>query len=210
MPRCVVRENNEIKINKWINKNVQGFVATKPPQSECTTAWGRNLQTKRALPHQTRKHRTAQSSNREREDITVSSNPSGHHRPTSTRWRTCYEQRGWAQPHQTPQHSITQTTNEKMRERIQPYAATLVYSGVCKQLVSREHALPCQAQAYPSTLAELAAQRIPNGVRSNSSTQQRVHAIRRGKNRRSCASQRSIVQLKHQAAREQIQPCSST
>ena len=31
-------------------------------------------------------------------------------------------------------HSITQTINEKMRERIQPYAATLVYTGVCTHL----------------------------------------------------------------------------
>ena len=185
---------------------------TKPPQIECTTACGRNLQTERALPRQTPQHRTTQSSNRGgRTDTTVSSNPIGRHRPANTRRRTRYEQRWRAQPHQTPQHSIiTQTINEKLRERIQPYAATLVYSGVCTHLPYREHALPCQAQAYPSTLAELTAQRIPNGVRSNSSTQQRVHAIRREKNRRSCASQRSIVQLKHQAAREQIQPCSAT
>ena len=44
------------------------------------------------------------------------------------------ERRGRAQPHQTPQHSIAQLISEKLRERIQPYAATLVYSGVCTQL----------------------------------------------------------------------------
>ena len=32
------------------------------------------------------------------------------------------------------QHSITQTISEKLRERIQPYAATLVYSDVCTHL----------------------------------------------------------------------------
>ena len=175
---------------------------TKPPQRGCTAACGRNLQIKRAL------HRTIQSSNRGgRADVTVSSNPNGSHRPANTRRRTRYEQRGRAQPYQTPQHRTTQTVNEKLRERIQPYAATLVYSGVCTQLAQREHALPCQTQPYPATQAEPTAQRTVNGVRSNSSTQQLVHAIWRGKRRSSRVSQRSIVQLKHQAAREQIQPC---
>ena len=178
---------------------------TKPPQRGCTAACGRNLQIKRAL------HRTIQSSNRGgRADTTVSSNPSGSHRPANTRRRTRYEQRRLAQPHQTPQHRTTQTVNEKLRERIQSYAATRVYSGGCTQLPQREHSLPCQTQPYPATQAEPIAQRILNDVRSNLSTQQRVHAIRRGKRRRSRASQRSIVPLKHQAAREQIPPSSAT
>ena len=184
---------------------------TKPPQIECTTACGRNLQTERALPRQTPQHRTTQSSNRGgRTDTTVSSNPIGRHRPANTRRRTRYEQRWRAQPHQTPQHSIiTQTINEKLRERIQPYAATLVYSGVCTHLPYREHALPCQThiQQFKRNPPQ---QRLPNGVRSNSSTKQCVHAIRRGKRRRSRSNQRSIVQLKHEAAREQIQPYSAT
>ena len=184
---------------------------TKPPQIECTTACGRNLQTERALPRQTPQHRTTQSSNRGgRTDTTVSSNPIGRHRPANTRRRTRYEQRWRAQPHQTPQHSIiTQTINEKLRERIQPYAATLVYSGVCTHLPYREHALPRQThiQQFKRNPPQ---QRLPNGVRSNSSTKQCVHAIRRGKRRRSRSNQRSIVQLKHQAAREQIQPYSAT
>ena len=184
---------------------------TKPPQIECTTACGRNLQTERALPRQTPQHRTTQSSNRGgRTDTTVSSNPIGRHRPANTRRRTRYEQRWRAQPHQTPQHSIiTQTINEKLRERIQPYAATLVYSGVCSHLPYREHALPCQThiQQFKRNPPQ---QRLPNGVRSNSSTKQCVHAIRRGKRRRSRSNQRSIVQLKHEAAREQIQPYSAT
>ena len=109
---------------------------TKPPQRECTTACGRNLQIERAL------HRTVQSGNRGgRSDTTVSSSPSGSHPPVNTRRRTRYEQRGRAQPQQVPQHRTTQTVNEKLRERIQPYAATLVYSGVCTQLAQREHAL---------------------------------------------------------------------
>ena len=118
-----------------IKQNVQGFVETNSPQSECTTACGRNLQTEEALPRLTPQHRTTQSNNQGgRADTTVSINPSGRHRPAYTRQRTRYEQRRRAQPHQTPQRIITQTLNEKLRERIQPYAATLMYSGVCTQL----------------------------------------------------------------------------
>ena len=186
------------EINKY-NRNVQGLWKTKPPQRECTTACGRNLQIERAL------HRTLQSSNRGgRADTTVSSNPSGSHHPANTRRRTRYEQ------HQAPQHRTTQTVNEELRERILPYAAALVFSGVCTQLAQIEHALPCQTQPYPAAQAEPTAQRVANNVRGNSSTQQRVHAIRRGKRRRSRASQCSIVHLKHQAAREQTPPYSAT
>ena len=83
---------------------------TKPPQRECTTACGHNLQIERAL------HRTVQSSNRgEKADTTVSSNPSGIHRPANTRRRARYEQHGRAQPHQTLQHRTTQNINDKQR-----------------------------------------------------------------------------------------------
>ena len=184
---------------------------TKPPQSECTMVCVGNLQTERALPRQTPQHRTTESSNRGgRADTTVSSNPIGSHQSTSNRRRTHYEQRGRAQPHQTPQHRTTQTINEKLRvDTAICRNSIIVYSGVCTQLPKREHALPCQThiQQFKRNPPQ---QRLPNGVRSNSSTKQCVHAIRRGKRRRSRSNQRSIVQLKHEAAREQIQPYSAT
>ena len=185
---------------------------TNSPQSECTTACGRNLQTEEALPRLTPQHRTTQSNNQGgRADTTVSSNPIGSHQSTSNRRRTHYEQRGRAQPHQTPQHRTTQTINEKLRvDTAICRNSIIVYSGVCTQLPKREHALPCQTQPYPATQAEPTAHRIPNGVRTNSSTYQRVHAIRRGKRRRSRAGQGSIVQLKHQAAESRDSHISNT
>ena len=203
---------------KGVDTAVSSTSSGKPPHDEHTTACERNPQRERRQPGQTSQHRSTHphQQSETRAETAVSSNSSGNHRPSNAQRRVPASRKESGHSYARHRsgarvyHSITQTIYEKLREQIQRYAATLVYSGVCKQLVSREHALPCQAQAYPSTLAELTAQRIPNGVRSNSSTQQRVHAIRREKNRRSCASQRSIVQLKHQAAREQIQPCSST
>ena len=42
------------------------------------------------------------------------------------------------------QRSITETINEKLRERTLPYAATIVYSGVDAPNIKRGHELPCQ------------------------------------------------------------------
>ena len=108
------------------------------------------------------------------------------------------------------QRSITETINEKLRERTLPYAATIVHSGVDAPNIKRGHELPCQTQPYPATPAEPTAHRIPNAVQIVSSTQLRVHSIKGGKRRRCRSSQRSIVQLKHQAAKEQIPPYSAT
>ena len=99
-------------------------------------------------------HNSKQQPTRERANTIVSSNPSGIHRPSNARRRTRYEQHGWPQLRQTPQHRTTQNINEKQRGRIQLYAATPVHSGVCTQLAWREHALPCQSQSYPATQAE--------------------------------------------------------
>ena len=76
------------------------------------------------------------------------------------------------------QRSITETINEKLRERTLPYAATIVYSGVDAPNIKRGHELPCQTQPHPTTPAEPTAHRIPNAVQIVSSTQLRVHSIK--------------------------------
>ena len=127
MPCCVVRDIMS-----------RFFVQNKTtPQRMHNDAWTQSAdRASTAAPYITASYNSKQQPTRERDraDTTVSSNPSGCHRQANTRRRTRHEQRGRAQPHQTPQHSITQTINEKLRELIQPKAATLVYSGVCTQL----------------------------------------------------------------------------
>ena len=100
------------------------------------------IRRERRQPSPTPQHRTMhpQQQSKTRVETAVSSNSSGNHCSSNAQRRVPASRKesghSYARHRSVArvQHSITQTISEKLRERIQPYAATLVYSDVCTHL----------------------------------------------------------------------------
>ena len=144
------------------------------PQRMHNDAWTQSAdRASTAAPYITASYNSKQQPTRERDraDTTVSSNPSGIHRPANTRRRARYEQHGRAQPHQTLQHRTTQNINDKQRAD----------TAVCRNSSTRRRVHAISIKRARANMLDTAVSRNPSGSHHTANTQRYTRCQQRGR-----------------------------